>query len=186
MWNLAVPHLAGAVTVMTTANVLDAQTIVIVSMYNCKWLIYYNKILQLCMSQKLVKYGYFYPSLPNWTHLCHLCLASLPSLLFLPIFAYLCLLDLPGATYFVWVSPVSTLADWLHKGCYCKNVKSTVTTVTGVISGEVSCKCMTKSGPVPDAMCVFPFKYGGITYNDCSAPCRSTIALCSLNKARRF
>ena len=29
------------------------------------------------------------PSLPNWTHLCRLCFASLPSLLSLPIFANL-------------------------------------------------------------------------------------------------
>ena len=38
-----------------------------------------------------MKYGYFYLFLPSWTHLCHLCLASLPSLQSLSIFAQTCL-----------------------------------------------------------------------------------------------
>ena len=51
--------------------------------------------VQPCTTLKLVKFVYFDPSLPSWTHLCHLWLAYLPSLVSLPIFAYLCHLDRP-------------------------------------------------------------------------------------------
>ena len=35
--------------------------------------------VQPCTTQELVKSVYFDPSVPNQTHLCHLCLASVPS-----------------------------------------------------------------------------------------------------------
>ena len=48
-----------------------------------------NNFVQPCTTLELVKYVYFDLSVPNQTHLCHLCLASVPSVLSVPICAHL-------------------------------------------------------------------------------------------------
>ena len=65
--------------------------------------------------------------------------------------------------YFTALQPQTIASTSANLSSTSSNLSSTYTN-----SSSTYTNCSTVSGPNPNAQCIFPFKYGGITYHQCT------------------